>query len=95
MTPVRQIVNPKKDRMKFVSSESENENSIIKNGEYYQQIIHISIIDFLQDWSLSKRMERRLKGNSTEISAVPPNIYQERFYKFMFNNILRPAYQEK
>ena len=67
VSSLRSLIVPQNNRLKFVSSGTEN-------AESYQQVVHISIIDFLQDWSLSKKVERRLKGNSTKISAVPPSL---------------------
>jgi len=49
----------------------------------------LGVIDFLQDWSFQKKMERNFKGFLkdrtvfNEISAVPPDIYQARFSKFI------------
>ena len=85
LSPIRSLVNrPEDERLKFVCAGTQN-------ADCYQQIYHISIIDFLQDWSLSKRMERRIKGNNDKISAVPPILYQERFNDFVSQNVLRPA----
>ena len=64
----------------------------------YEQKYHLGIIDFLQDWSLQKRLERFVKscckkrGFKKELSAVPPPDYQKRFTGFVHNNVLLPAY---
>jgi hypothetical protein len=55
-----------------------------RNGK---QAYHIAIIDFLQDWSLTKRLESAWKISKGNISAVEPNWYQKRFEKFMINDI--------
>jgi hypothetical protein len=50
------------------------------------QVHHIGIIDFLQDWSFSKKVEALWKGgkhNPKDISAIEPKKYQERFCKFV------------
>jgi len=57
---------------------------ISSNGRF---IYHISIIDYLQFFDLSKRMEnyfKRLKNKQgAEISAIHPNPYAIRFVNFM------------
>jgi hypothetical protein len=62
----------------------------------YTQIYHIGIIDYLQDWSFPKKMEKLFKslmwkGSSSGLSAVPPNIYQMRFQEFVISQVLKPA----
>ena len=52
-----------------------------------QFIYHISIIDYLQDYNLDKKMENFVKtiwrGRGSEISAVPPQRYAKRYIEFM------------
>ena len=36
------------------------------------QIVHVGIIDYLQDWTLKKKTESFFKGNRLTISAVNP-----------------------
>jgi hypothetical protein len=63
----------------------------------YKQIYHIGIIDFLQDWSVTKRMENFIKsmsqkkGELSGHSAVPPHLYQMRFQDFITKRVLKPA----
>lgn len=54
-------------------------------GKY---IYHISVIDYLQDFSFKKKAEIKLKqvfqhADPEMLSAMPSDKYQERFYKFM------------
>jgi hypothetical protein len=55
---------------------------ISTNGK---QAYHMAIIDFLQDWSLSKKAESAWKMSQGDISAVEPVRYQQRFYSFMID----------
>jgi hypothetical protein len=53
------------------------------NGKY---IYHIGIIDYLQNFGWEKRGEHELKAlqnDGTKISAVPPDMYKERYFRFM------------
>jgi hypothetical protein len=50
----------------------------------------IVIIDYLQTYNLKKKMENNIKNYLTErpenyddISCVPPDVYAQRFYKYM------------
>ena len=57
-----------------------------KNGS--RQIYHLGIIDYLQVWDTSKKLERFVKTVSkpsiyNKLSAVPPDQYRERFKDFM------------
>jgi 1-phosphatidylinositol-4-phosphate 5-kinase len=61
-----------------------------------QQVFHFGIIDFLQDWNISKRLENRYKrivklkkGEATDLSAIEPNLYQKRFSEFLSKHVLR------
>ena len=57
-----------------------------------QYIYHLSIIDYLQDYNLDKKMENFaktiLKGRKAEISAVPPKRYAKRYIEFMDNQVI-------
>ena len=56
----------------------------------FAEIYHIGIIDYLQEWTGSKKMERCWKGLRTDpktISAVPPVDYANRFDDFMQNHV--------
>lgn len=57
-----------------------------------QYIYHISIIDFLQKYTCSKRMERCYKrtfmsANGAELSSIGVKPYKQRFMKFMRDKI--------
>ena len=48
---------------------------------------YLGVIDFLQPWTVKKRLERDLKGlagyDKTAISCVAPADYADRFLKFV------------
>ena len=61
------------------------ESHRFKNG---RKIFHISIIDYLQEWNLSKKSERLaktllMKKDGDKLSAIEPNAYAVRFRNFM------------
>ena len=52
---------------------------------------YLGVIDFLQPWTLKKRLERDLKGlagfDKSEISCVAPADYSARFLKFVNSHV--------
>ncbi|XP_037431908.1 phosphatidylinositol 4-phosphate 5-kinase 2-like isoform X1 [Triticum dicoccoides] len=55
-------------------------------GEAYDVILYFGIIDILQDYDISKRLEHAYKSLQTDpssISAVDPRLYSQRFRDFM------------
>lgn len=54
-------------------------------------IYHISIIDYLQDFNLEKRLENKFKmihnKKGAEISAIEPKSYATRYLKFMRDKV--------
>lgn len=56
-------------------------------GELYDIIIYFGIIDILQDYDISKKLEHAYKSiqyDPTSISAVDPKQYSKRFRDFIF-----------
>lgn len=56
-------------------------------GELYDIILFFSIIDILQDYDISKKLEHAYKSfqyDATSISAVDPKQYSKRFRDFIF-----------
>ncbi|KAI3448789.1 hypothetical protein Pfo_005454 [Paulownia fortunei] len=56
-------------------------------GEYYDVILVFGIIDILQDYDISKKLEHAYKSfqyDPTSISAVDPRQYSKRFRDFIF-----------
>lgn len=56
-------------------------------GELYDIILFFSIIDILQDYDISKKLEHAYKSfqyDPTSISAVDPKQYSKRFRDFIF-----------
>ncbi len=55
-------------------------------------LYHLGIIDYLQDFNLNKKGENAFKGmidDATQISAVHPKAYAERFYNFMQESVIK------
>ncbi|XP_057983287.1 phosphatidylinositol 4-phosphate 5-kinase 5-like [Malania oleifera] len=57
-------------------------------GELYDVVMFFGIIDILQDYDISKKLEHAYKSiqyDPTSISAVDPKQYSRRFRDFIFN----------
>ena len=57
------------------------------------ETIHLSIIDYLQEWNLNKKIERAYKVNVLQksgsgLSAVEPDQYAQRFKRFVERFVL-------
>ena len=57
-------------------------------------IVHLGIIDYLQDFNFKKIIEMKYKKMQAtdykqEIAAVPAEIYGKRFQKFLKENVFR------
>mmetsp|Transcript_15421 Transcript_15421/g.22866 ORF Transcript_15421/g.22866 Transcript_15421/m.22866 type:complete len:84 (-) Transcript_15421:1088-1339(-) len=54
-------------------------------------IYYMGVIDFLQPWTVKKRLERDLKGlvgyDKTAISCVAPSDYSTRFLSFIDSHV--------
>ena len=56
-------------------------------GEFYEVVLFFGIIDILQDYDISKKLEHAYKSfqfDPTSISAVDPKQYSKRFRDFIF-----------
>lgn len=56
-------------------------------GELYDVIVYFGIIDILQDYDITKKIEHAYKSfqyDPTSISAVGPKQYSRRFRDFIF-----------
>ncbi|KAK7275690.1 hypothetical protein RIF29_16812 [Crotalaria pallida] len=56
------------------------------SGETYDIVLYFGIIDILQDYDISKKLEHAYKSlqvDSTSISAVDPKLYSKRFRDFV------------
>jgi 1-phosphatidylinositol-4-phosphate 5-kinase len=65
-----------------MNTELENPDSI----EEYNVVLYLGIIDILQEYNVSKRVEhavKSLKFDPLSISAVDPSSYAKRFVKFL------------
>ncbi|KAF5746833.1 putative phosphatidylinositol-4-phosphate 5-kinase mRNA family protein [Tripterygium wilfordii] len=57
-----------------------------RSGEIYEVILYFGIIDILQDYDISKKLERAyksLQADPASISAVDPKLYSKRFRDFI------------
>merc|ERR1712232_963786 len=68
-------------------------NSVWRDGKRYgtRAVYYVGLIDCLQPWTVRKSFEQTLKGlagyDTTAISAVPPDVYADRFSRFMDRHI--------
>lgn len=56
------------------------------SGETYEVVLYFGIIDILQDYDISKKLEHAYKSlqvDATSISAVDPKLYSKRFRDFV------------
>ncbi|KAK6132371.1 hypothetical protein DH2020_033892 [Rehmannia glutinosa] len=56
------------------------------SGEMYEVVLYFGIIDILQDYDISKKLEHAYKSlqvDPTSISAVDPKLYSKRFRDFV------------
>ena len=57
-----------------------------RSGETYEAVLYFGIIDILQDYDISKRLEhayKSLQADPASISAVDPKLYSRRFRDFI------------
>lgn len=55
-------------------------------GEICEVVLYFGIIDILQDYDISKKLEhayKSLQADPTSISAVDPKLYSKRFRDFI------------
>lgn len=57
-----------------------------RSGEVYEVILYFGIIDILQDYDISKKLEHAYKSwqvDPASISVVDPKLYSKRFQDFV------------
>ncbi|XP_015902029.2 phosphatidylinositol 4-phosphate 5-kinase 1 [Ziziphus jujuba] len=57
-----------------------------RSGEVYEVVLYFGIIDILQDYDISKKLEhayKSLQADPSSISAVDPKLYSRRFRDFI------------
>ncbi|KAF8365014.1 hypothetical protein HHK36_032979 [Tetracentron sinense] len=57
-----------------------------QSGEIYEVVLYFGIIDILQDYDITKKLEhayKSLQADPTSISAVDPKLYSKRFRDFI------------
>ncbi|CAH2067758.1 unnamed protein product [Thlaspi arvense] len=58
----------------------------LSHGEVYEVVLYFGIIDILQDYDISKKIEhayKSLQADPASISAVDPKLYSKRFRDFI------------
>ena len=60
--------------------------------QHLKKILHISIIDYLQEWNLNKQAERAyktlvLRKEPDGLSAIEPGAYARRFRQFAASHV--------
>ncbi|KAG0480448.1 hypothetical protein HPP92_011306 [Vanilla planifolia] len=76
-------------RVEKIVRKAEGESLLIgePTGEFYDVILFFGIIDILQDYDISKKLEHAYKSiqfDPTSISAVDPKQYSKRFRDFIY-----------
>ncbi|CAI9781694.1 unnamed protein product [Fraxinus pennsylvanica] len=74
-------------RAELATRRNDSELAMVPTGEYYDVILILGIIDILQDYDISKKLEHAYKSfhyDPTSISAVDPSQYSRRFRDFIF-----------
>ncbi len=88
---ITQDNEPSKLTLEFEAQGLNNRHKYIsQNGKY---IYHIAIIDYLQAYDLEKKSENFIKvwlynREEYKISAVNPDMYMRRFFKFMRDQVV-------
>ena len=72
--------------------------TIETNPKDGSKFYHWGIIDYLQEWTVSKKLERawKTKANKSiafDVSAIPCQPYKERFMEFMKRHVLKKHQQ--
>lgn len=63
-----------------------NNLSRSRSGEVYEVVLYFGVIDILQDYDISKKLEhayKSLQADPASISAVDPKLYSKRFRDFI------------
>ncbi|KAJ8762909.1 hypothetical protein K2173_023038 [Erythroxylum novogranatense] len=66
------------------------------SGETYEVVLYFGIIDILQDYDISKKLEHAYKSlqvDPTSISAVDPKLYSKRFRDFIGRIFIEDRWQ--
>ncbi|XP_057249269.1 phosphatidylinositol 4-phosphate 5-kinase 4 [Beta vulgaris subsp. vulgaris] len=75
-------------RVERAARRIEGETQILEpTGEFYDVVMFFGIIDILQDYDISKKLEHAYKAmqyDATSISAVDPKLYSKRFRDFIY-----------
>jgi hypothetical protein len=69
------------------------ENLTRNMGGSRNMTCHFGIIDYLQTWSMEKKLETLFKtllrkDKYRQLSSVPPDLYQSRFLSFIYEYVI-------
>lgn len=83
-------------RVEHVTRKSDFDGQLIgaPTGEFYDVILFFGIIDILQDYDITKKLEHVYKSiqfDPTSISAVDPRQYSRRFRDFIYKAFKQEA----
>ena len=84
------IFKPQEKAFWYSENVFDNRNVYLsEDGEYLYQF---GIIDYLQTWDYNKKIENFAKTvllckPGDGVSAVDPDLYSQRFYSFMYDNV--------
>ncbi|KAG2313514.1 hypothetical protein Bca52824_025071 [Brassica carinata] len=73
-------------RSDFDQYSSGGGTNYLSHGEVYEVVLYFGIIDILQDYDISKKIEhayKSLQADPASISAVDPKLYSKRFRDFI------------
>ncbi|KAL1347040.1 hypothetical protein HN51_020561 [Arachis hypogaea] len=87
-TPARaeRVCKARLDQLQHTGSGSINPTPPVSSGEISDVILYFGIIDILQDYDITKKLEHAYKSlqvDSSSISAVDPKLYSKRFRDFI------------
>lgn len=71
-------------RAEHIPTKDEENNQLFH--EVYDVVLYLGIIDILQEYNMTKKIERAYKSlqfDSVSISAVDPEFYSRRFLSFI------------
>ncbi|KAA8531303.1 hypothetical protein F0562_006012 [Nyssa sinensis] len=84
--PARAVRVSRMEFDNFAGSGSSNSTPSPTSGEIFDVVLYFGIIDILQDYDISKKLEHAYKSlqvDPTSISAVDPKLYSKRFRDFI------------
>ncbi|XP_058006070.1 phosphatidylinositol 4-phosphate 5-kinase 1 isoform X2 [Hevea brasiliensis] len=84
--PARAVCVPRIELDQYAGGGGINSTPSQVVGEIFEVVLYFGIIDILQDYDISKKLEHAYKSlqvDATSISAVDPKLYSKRFRDFI------------